>query len=144
MPSAPVQLTADSAAKKTRAIGARYCPQGVQVMTKYLLASAAALAMMTGVAFAQSTSTQSTTTVTAPAVGSYSKSETQSSTDGNGVATDKSTTYQSGPGGMKATSSSKTVAPDGSMQSEYKEKHIDAMQGSSTVSKETTTTTTDR
>jgi hypothetical protein len=112
-------------------------------MKTYLLAGTAAFVMMTGVAFAQSTSVQSTTTVTAPAVGTYSSSETQRSTNGDGTATDKSMSYQSGPTGSKTTSSSRTVSPDGSEQSTYKEKHIDAM-GDSSVSKDTTTTTTVR
>ena len=51
-------------------------------MTKHWLAGAAAFAMMTGVAFAQSsssdttTTTQSTTTMPVPLVGSYSSSKT--------------------------------------------------------------------
>jgi hypothetical protein len=111
-------------------------------MMKYWLAGAAAFALMSGAALAQSVSTQSTTTVTTPApvVNSYSSTRTQHSTDSNGNTTDKTSSYQSGPDGSKAMSKSQTVAPDGSVQSTVKEKRVDPMQGS-TYEKQTTTTT---
>ena len=110
-------------------------------MTRYWLAGAAALALMSGVAFAQSSSTESTTTVTTPTppVGSYS-SETRHTVDENGVTTDKSMSYRAGPTGSKETSASRTVAPDGSVQSNVKVRRDDALGGSSTYERQTTTT----
>jgi hypothetical protein len=104
--------------------------------------------MMTGVALAQgmssesSSSTQSTTTTVVPPVGSYNSTETRRSTDSNGVETDKSSSYNSGPNGSKATSSSRTSSPDGSVQSMSHEKQTESPDGVSTTSKKTTTTTT--
>src|SRR5579862_9897791 len=123
---------------------------GDNPMTKHLLAGAAAFAMMTGVAFAQSmssdtsTSIQSTTTTTtAPAAGSYNSYETHRSTDTNGDTSATSKTYQSGPAGSKATSDSQMTGPDGSQRASH-EIETKSMDGGSTMSKQTSTTTIER
>lgn len=81
-------------------------------MIRSYLAAATALAMMTGVAVAQTsssstTSTQSTTAIPAPVYGGSSSRETQQTTDSNGVVVDKTQTYSSGtaitPSGDLAT-----------------------------------------
>jgi hypothetical protein len=113
-------------------------------MTKYWLASTAALAMMSGVALAQtapfdsSTTTQSTTTTTvAPLIpGTFSSSKTQQTIDGNGTETDKTQTFKSGSGGTDATSSMQTKAPDGSSVSTFHE------EGKSPAGDSSSTTTT--
>lgn len=79
-------------------------------MTKTWLAAAAALAMMTGGAFAQTTtssttSTQSTTATPAPVVGAVSGSSRQQTIDSSGVQTDKTQTYSNGT----------TVTPSGDL-----------------------------
>lgn len=111
-------------------------------MTGYWLASAAAFAMISGVAFAQgapggTTETQSTTTTTnsAPVIGSYSASRTQKTIDANGNEIKKSETYESGNGGTSARSSVQTNAPDGSSMNTYRREQ------SSTTTGNTTTTT---
>src|SRR6185437_15125353 len=75
--------------------------RGDQEMTKYLLAGAAAFALMSGVAFAQSSiSTQSTTTTNgAPVNEGYSVNKTQKAIDSNGNEINKSRAYESGAGG---------------------------------------------
>jgi len=118
-------------------------------MMKHWLAGAAAFALMTGVAFAQgmssesSTTTQSTTTTTVPSVGSFNTYENHQSTDTKGNVTDTSKTFQSGAGGTRATSDSKTTAPDGSAQISH-EIQTKSPDGGATLSKKTTTTTIER
>jgi hypothetical protein len=71
-------------------------------MTKTWLAAAAALAMMTGGALAQSmttsssTSTESTVAAPVPVPGVVSASSSQQTVDSNGVETDKTQTYSNG------------------------------------------------
>ncbi len=81
-------------------------------MIRSWLVAATALAMMTGVAVAQTsssstTSTQSTTPTAAPVYGGSSSSSTQQTTDNNGVVRDRTQTYSSGsnvtPSGDLAT-----------------------------------------
>lgn len=110
-------------------------------MTKTLLASAAALAMMTGIAFAQSDSSISTqsTTVTP---GGYNSSTTQHSIDANGTAVDKNHDYHSGAGGTSASTNAKVTSPDGSYQSSTHEKQVATPDGGSATFKQNTTTTT--
>ncbi len=97
-------------------------------MTGYWLAGAAAFAMMTGAALAQSAnfgatnSPQPTMSTNGPA-GTYSATKTQRTIDGNGVETDKtesfdkSQTYTSGNGelsaktGITTSGSTTTVMP---------------------------------
>ena len=79
-------------------------------MNKTWLAATMALAMMTGVALAQTsssstTTTQSTTAVPAPVYGGSSSSSSQQTTDSNGIQTDKTQTYTSGT----------TVTPSGDL-----------------------------
>jgi hypothetical protein len=109
-------------------------------MTKTLLASAAALAMLSGVAFAQTDSSVSTqsTTVTP---GGYNSSTTQRSIDANGNALDKSQSYHSGVGGTDSTSNSHSTSMDGSVQSSTHEKQVATPDGSSATYKKSTTTT---
>jgi hypothetical protein len=118
--------------------------RGEYEMTKFWLASAAAFALMTGVASAQitsdtTTSTQSTTT-TAPPVGSYNAYQTQHSTDSNGNQIDKSQTYQSGPNGTKATSATQSTSEDGAQKTTTHEDRVISPAGASTTDKTTTTT----
>jgi hypothetical protein len=86
-------------------------------MIRTWLATAAVLAMMTGVALAQSsssstTSTQSTTAAPVPLYGGSSSSSTQQTTDSNGVQTDKTQTYTNGtavtPSGIVSTTKKTT------------------------------------
>jgi hypothetical protein len=97
-------------------------------MTRYWLASAAALALMTTGAFAQSpsfdatNSTQPTLSTNGPA-GTYDATKTEKAIDARGVETDKtqtfdkSQTYTSGNGELSAktsigtTSTTTTTAP---------------------------------
>ena len=69
-------------------------------MIRTWLAATTALALMTGVAVAQTssstTSTQSTTAAPAPVYGGSSSSSSQQTTDSNGVQTDKTQTYTNG------------------------------------------------
>ena len=71
-------------------------------MTHYLFAATMALALMSGIAMAQTTSSESSTTsVVAPAVGTLSTSRTQRSSDGNGNGTEthsRQTTYKNDAG----------------------------------------------
>jgi hypothetical protein len=72
-------------------------------MSKLLAAGVVALAMMTGIALAQTTSSQVTTTVTpvivAPPAGTLSVTRTQRTTGPDGTQTNTSeTTYQSSNG----------------------------------------------
>lgn len=117
-------------------------------MTRHWLAGAAAFAMMTGVALAQSTSSdtttssQSTTTANSPPVtGSYSASKTQKTIDANGAETDKSQTYKNGISGSSATSSTRTKAPDGSNESTYHEERTNSPAADTTTTSKTTTST---
>ena len=120
-------------------------------MIRNWLAGAAAFAMMTGVAFAQSSSTdsttssQSTTTSSSPApAGSYSASKTQTTIDDNGTVTDRSQTLKNGIGGSEASSSLRTKTPDGSQASTRDEERTISPSGDTTTTAKTTSTTTDR
>ena len=129
-------------------------------MTKLLLASAATIALMTGVAAAQTAVETTRTTVSpappsvtvitptpiAPAPG-YTSTTERSSFGGASVETQK--TYQNGPDGTVATSSEKVVRPDGSSQATtHKEWSSSSMPPAPPVmppaSSSTTTTTTIR
>jgi len=80
-------------------------------MTKSWLIGAAAFAMMTGAALAQSSSSSTTTSTTGvPAVGSYGASKSQS-IDSNGTQTDKTQTYSNGIGGTNSSSTTQTTTP---------------------------------
>jgi hypothetical protein len=86
-------------------------------MIKYGFLAATALAMMTGVAVAQTsssstTSTQSTTAPPAPLIGGSSASSTQQTTDSNGTSVSNTKTNQNGigitPSGNLATTNKTT------------------------------------
>jgi hypothetical protein len=117
-------------------------------MMKTLSVSAAALAMMTGVAFAQgmssdtttSSQTSQTTTTVAPGVGTYSSSKSQKSIDSNGVETDKSQSYTSGAGGSKASTTTRTIEPDGSQTRVQHDERTVSPAGDTTTNRSTTTT----
>jgi len=84
-------------------------------MIRTCLAATTALAMMTGIAVAQTsssttTSTQTTAPIPAPVYGSSSSSSSQQTIDSNGVQTDKTQTYTNGT----------TVAPSGTVETTRK------------------------
>ena len=112
-------------------------------MTGYWLASAAAFAMISGVAFAQdapgtTTETQSTTTTnSAPVIGNYSASRTQKTIDANGNEIKKSETYESGNGGTSTRSSVQTNAPDGSSMNTYRREQSNTTTGTTPTTTKT-------
>ncbi len=115
-------------------------------MTKFLFASVTAFALMTSATFAQSTTSETTNSTTttvvpaAPVVESYSTSKTQKIIDSNGTEINKNQSYTTGVNGTSASTSTQTVAPDGSKTStSHEERRIP---GDSTTSRTTTTTTT--
>jgi len=116
-------------------------------MTKVWLIGVAAFAMMTGAvpaALAQSSSsstTTSSTTTPAPTPGSYNWSKSQT-IDSNGVQTDKSQSYTTGNDGTKASSTTQTMAPDGSQLTSHHEETTTTPLGGTTTDRSTTTTTT--
>jgi hypothetical protein len=84
-------------------------------MIRSWLVAATALAMMTGVAVAQTsssstTSTQSTTPAPAQVYGGSSSSSTQQTTNSDGIVRDKTQTYSSG----------NTVTPSGDLATTHK------------------------
>lgn len=99
-------------------------------MLKQCLTSAAVLAMLTGVAMAQTTtigtttSTQSTTT-NAP-VDTYSVTKTQRNVDPLGTQVESSQTYKSGPGGSATRTETQVKRPDGTTESSYREQWSNA------------------
>jgi hypothetical protein len=120
-------------------------------MTRYWLSGIGALAMMAGPAFAQGlptdiTNSQTTTTTTAvaPPVGTYSTSKSQKIIDSNGVETQKSESYVSGVDGVRSSSNTQTVAPDGSVLSATHEDRTTVPTGETTTTSTTTSTTTDQ
>jgi hypothetical protein len=94
-------------------------------MTKKLLVGAAALALLSGAAVAQTTFETSRTTTTtvapvapipAPVVDSYSTTKTERSYTPTGAAVETQQTYKSGLNGSASSSESKVVRPDGSSE----------------------------
>ena len=117
-------------------------------MTRHWLAGAAALAMMTGVAFAQDTSSESSTTTRSttsmgPGVGGYNSSETRQGIDRDGNAVDTKKIIHGDADGSTATTQTRTASPDGSALTTSREKQTDTPYSGSTTEK-TTTTTIDR
>ena len=116
-------------------------------MRKHFLIGAAALSLVSGVAFAQglssqtTTSTESTIAVPTPPVSSYSSSKTEKTVNPNGVVIDKSESYNQGANGTSASSSTRTVAPDGSQVSATQKEWKSSPTGVETTRKTTTTTT---
>jgi hypothetical protein len=112
-------------------------------MTRYWMASAAALAAMTGGAFAQvvypGTASQTTTTTVPlyvapppsypPPVAvapvylppGYTVSRTERIVQGNGTVVDQIQSYRNVPGGTTTRTTTHTVAPDGSQSSSWRE-----------------------
>jgi hypothetical protein len=91
-------------------------------MTKQLLAGAAALALLSGAAAAQTLETTRTTTVspaypayTAPA-DSYTTTKTERTYTPSGATVEREQSYQSGVSGTVSSSQSKVVRPDGSSE----------------------------
>jgi hypothetical protein len=90
-------------------------------MTRYLLAGAAAFALMSGIATAQTSSTEMTTTSTgapvavSPQSGTLSSTRTQRTDDGMGTQTDsRRTTYRNENGvadDSSTTRTTQTMAP---------------------------------
>src|SRR4051794_16882914 len=110
-------------------------------MTKYLLASAMALAMTAGTTFAQSTTSETTTSTqstTVPVPGAYSSSKSQKTLDSSGTETDKSQTYSSGSNGTKATSTTRTTGPDGSQSDTSHVEQTVSPPGDTTTTRTTT------
>ena len=130
-------------------------------MTRYLLAGAVALAMTTGVVFAQglypgTTTSQTTTIVPAPALavpvpvvpgpvlatpfvpvpGGYGTTKTERTVESNGTVIDRTQSYQSGVGGSTVRTTTRTTAPDGSQTSSWREEWTGAP-GGTTVTRQT-------
>jgi hypothetical protein len=82
-------------------------------MTHYLLSAATALALMSGIAVAQTTTSEtSTTSIVAPPVGTLSTSHTERTIDSNGTETDRSrTTYKNDAGVADDVVITKAVNP---------------------------------
>jgi hypothetical protein len=87
-------------------------------MAKQLLACAAALALLSGAAVAQTTFESSRTTTVAPAapVDTYSATKSEQSYSAGGAAVESKQSYKSGPMGSSTSSQSKVVNPDGSSE----------------------------
>jgi hypothetical protein len=118
-------------------------------MTKYWLAGAAAFALTTGAALAQSTLSDSSTTVTtttpAPVVNTYNTTKSQKTVDANGTEIDKSQTYSSGAAGTHATANSQTTSPDGTaVSTTHQERTVAPLGDSTTTTNQSTTTTPGR
>lgn len=82
-------------------------------MTRFLLAGAAALGIMTGIAAAQTTTSQTTTTTAptllAPPLGTLSTTTTRKSVGVDGTQTDSTRTIYSNSNGVAADSVTKTT-----------------------------------
>lgn len=110
-------------------------------MSKNLIASAVALAMMSGVALADATvSTQSTTSTSSQGTTGYSATTSKESVDADGNVTKEKRSYQSDPMSGSSRSSNSTVNSDGSRRT-YQEEHSVAPSYGGMVEKKTTTTT---
>jgi histone deacetylase complex regulatory component SIN3 len=112
-------------------------------MMKSLLAGAAAFAMMTGVALAQGmssdTSSSTTTSTVMPPVGSFSATKSKKTMDSNGNESEHTRSYSRGSDGVDASSSSRTVTPDGSEMSTHREKSVSPEAGMTTQHETSTT-----
>ncbi len=133
-------------------------------MTRYWLASAVALAVMTGSAAAQivypGTTSQTTTTTTVPGYVApapiypapvvvapvspppgYAVSKTERIVQGNGTVIDQTQSYRNGPGGTSTMTTTRTVAPDGSQSTSWREEWTGTQPADATVTRRTVTTT---
>ena len=114
-------------------------------MTRILLAGVAALALTTGVAFAQTTYSESTTSIQStvppapPSGEAIYKSKKSTTIHRDGTEVEKKQTYsQSSSGGTRATSNSHVVTPNGSEVKTQDEKVVSPT-GETTRSSTTTT-----
>jgi hypothetical protein len=111
-------------------------------MTRNLLAGAAALALMTGVAFAadteSTTTTRSMTTPAVPAAGNYQSSETHRGSDHDGYMARMKRFVHRNANGSTVSTKTRTTMPDGS-RTTVREKEATPLSGSS-IEKKTTTT----
>jgi hypothetical protein len=89
-------------------------------MTKPLLAGAAALALLSGAAAAQTSYETTRTTTVAPTIPapteSYSATKTEQTVTPNGSAVETRQSYKSDVTGTASASQSKVVRPDGSSE----------------------------
>lgn len=117
-------------------------------MTKSLFIGIAAFSFMTVAASAQDVPygpSGPTQLVPAPApVGSYSASKTEKSVDSNGVETYTHQSYSSGGEGVRSSTTSQTLGPDGAPISSSSEERIATPMGSQTTTTRSTTTETDQ
>jgi hypothetical protein len=90
-------------------------------MKKQWLAGAAALALMSGAAFAQTVTetTRSTTVVPVPPPVESTTTRTEKNSFG-GASIEKQQSYQTGPNGTVSSTESKVVRPDGSSETSYR------------------------
>jgi hypothetical protein len=119
-------------------------------MTRYLLAGAAAFALMTGAASAQTVIQESTTTVqptlppaAGPAVpeGVYKEKKSRVIHPDGTESVKRQTQSSSSSGGVRSTESSRTTLPDGS-ETRSQEESVTSPLGDKTTN--TTTTTIER
>jgi hypothetical protein len=124
-------------------------------MIKNLAGVAISLAMMGGMAAAQTTTSTETTTTrsttnalppiaVAPAPGVVNESKTQTTIDSSGRETEKSDVYKSGDGRTESSSSVTVKEPDGSVQSQHHEEWRVTPEVQTTTTTRSTSTTTDR
>src|ERR1700748_1175380 len=121
-------------------------------MKRMWIAAPAALVLMSSVAFAENLYSEETQTNTSSTItkkteptttSTYNATESHSCVNGDGSTCEQEKTYHADPNGSNMSSSSKTVAPDGSQVSVTKEKKVITPSASTTYNKTTTTTTTD-
>ncbi|MEJ0069557.1 MAG: hypothetical protein WDO24_13410 [Pseudomonadota bacterium] len=116
-------------------------------MTKQLLVAAAALALLSGAAVAQTyESTTSRTTTVAPTIptptDSYSSTKTERTYTPSGAAVERQQTYKSDLSGTAATQESKVMRPDGSSETSVRKEWSNSLPIPNPVPPATTTTTT--
>jgi len=111
-------------------------------MTKQLLAGAAALALLSGAAAAQSTFESTRTTTVSPAVPapteSYSSTKTERTVTPGGAAVETQQSYKSDASGTASTTERQVVRPDGSSATTTRKEWTNAPAPTAS----TTTTTT--
>jgi hypothetical protein len=115
-------------------------------MTKQLLAGAAALALLSGVAAAQTTYETTRTTTVAPTVPvpseSYSATKTERTYTPSGAAVETQQNYRSDPSGTASTTESKVMRPDGSTEVTTRKEWSNSLTVPNPIPPASTTTTT--
>src|SRR5258708_22710404 len=134
------------------------------VMSRYGVTSAVAIAVMTGSAAAQivypGTTSQTTTTTTVPGYVApapiypapvvvapvnpppgYAVSKTERTVQGNGTVIDQTQSYRNGPGGTSTMTTTRTVAPDGSQSTSWREEWTGTQPAAATVTRHPAPTT---